>query len=126
MTTSPLDLNTFRVQLEQMRGDLQAEIDQIQDESKNEDQSDSYGVKNHPAEDATELFLRQRNLAVSGDLRRELDEVEHALQRIEDGSYGRCEVCGEPISPERLEVRPSATLCIRHQREREQVEHSTA
>lgn len=124
MSNTSLDFDKFRKQLEQMRADLRAEIDELQEESANVNPDSSYGVKNHPAEDATELFLRERNLAVSGDLRMELDDVEHALRRIADGSYGLCEVCGEPINPERLEARPAATLCIRHQREREQQEHS--
>ena len=123
MPTSDLDLAKFRMQLEQQQAELRAELDELQEESANVDQNEGYGVKNHPAEDATELFLRQRNMAVSGDLQQELTEVEHALHRIEDGTYGVCEICGEPINPERLEARPAATLCIRHQRERERQEH---
>jgi DnaK suppressor protein len=123
MSAAPLDLDKFRTQLEQLRDDLRAELTDLQHESANVDQNEGYGVKNHPAEDATELFLRQRNLAVSGDLQQELQDVEHALERIDAGTYGKCEVCGEPINIERLEARPAATLCIRHQREREQQEH---
>ena len=126
MATSPLDLDKFRAQLEQQRADLQAELDDLQDESANVNQTEGYGVKNHPAEDATELFLRERNLAVSHDLRRELDDIELALRRIADGSYGLCQTCGELISPERLEARPAATYCIRHQRERERAEQDLA
>ncbi len=125
MSAAPLDLDKFRAQLEQMRDGLRDELGELQEETANVNQSDSYGVKNHPAEDATELFSRERNLAVSGDLRQELDDVEHALERIADGRYGLCEVCGEPINLERLEARPAATLCIRHQREREREEHGT-
>ncbi len=126
MSAASLDIARFRTQLERLRDDLRAELGNLQEESANVDQNEGYGVKNHPAEDATELFLRQRNLAVSGDLQQELQDVEHALERIEAGTYGMCEVCGEPIPPERLEARPAATLCIRHQREREQQEHSVA
>jgi RNA polymerase-binding transcription factor DksA len=43
----------------------------------------------------------------------ELADVEHALKRLDDGSYGVCEVCGEPISPKRLESSPAARLCTR-------------
>ncbi len=70
--------------------------------------------------------MRERNLAVGSDLQTELDDVEQALTRIAAGTYGKCEVCGEPINPERLEARPAATYCIRHQREREQAEHDAA
>lgn len=43
-----------------------------------------------------------------------LDDVRRARARVADGSYGRCEVCGQPIPEERLEVRPWATRCVRH------------
>ena len=85
MATSPLDLSKFRQQLERMRDDLRTELDRLQEESANVDQSDSYGVKNHPAEDASELFLRERNLAISGDLGQELNDVESVLLRIDRG-----------------------------------------
>jgi len=119
MATSPLDLNAFREQLERQRIDLSAELSKLQDETANVNQQEGYGVKNHPAEDASELFLRERNIGISDGLQDELYDVEQALQRIDDGTYGLCQVCGEPIGIERLEARPSATFCIRHQRERE-------
>jgi RNA polymerase-binding transcription factor DksA len=43
-----------------------------------------------------------------------LEEVRRARRRLADGSYGVCEVCGQPISAERLEVRPWAARCVRH------------
>ena len=126
MTSSPLDIDRFRTQLEQMRDALRAELEALQHESANVDQNEGYGVKNHPAEDASELFLRQRNLAVANDLQAELYDVERALERVAQGTYGVCQVCGEPINAERLEARPAATFCIRHQREREREEHDVA
>jgi RNA polymerase-binding transcription factor DksA len=46
------------------------------------------------------------------ELRESLDEVEAALQRLQDGTYGLCEVCGKPIGVPRLEAMPAARLCI--------------
>ena len=43
-----------------------------------------------------------------------LDAVRSALSAVDDGSYGRCAVCGEPIPAGRLEARPWATTCVRH------------
>lgn len=43
-----------------------------------------------------------------------LDEVLRARAKVDDGSYGRCDVCGEPIGDERLEFRPWSTACVRH------------
>ena len=50
-------------------------------------------------------------LSVLDDIETELGDVEHALQRLEDGSYGVCEVCRDPISEERLVSHPAARLC---------------
>jgi DnaK suppressor protein len=42
-----------------------------------------------------------------------LDDVKRARRRVADGSYGTCEVCGEPIPPARLEARPWSTRCVK-------------
>lgn len=52
--------------------------------------------------------------ALAGQLRSELDEVERALGKLDDGTYGTCETCGEPIAPARLEAMPAARYCITH------------
>lgn len=49
--------------------------------------------------------------SIRGHVAAELEEVDAALQRVEDGTYGICELCGEPISDERLEVRPTTRFC---------------
>ena len=53
-----------------------------------------------------------------------LKKIEKALQRIEEGTFGICERCEEPISPKRLEARPVTTLCIRCKEEQEKKEKS--
>lgn len=50
--------------------------------------------------------------ALDEQSRREVEEIQAALSRIEAGTYGTCEVCGEAISPERLEALPMARRCI--------------
>ena len=49
---------------------------------------------------------------LAGSLREALDEVEHALAKLDEGTYGVCERCGKPINPARLEAMPAARLCI--------------
>lgn len=49
-----------------------------------------------------------------------VEEIQAALGRIDDGTYGDCEVCGEPINPARLEALPIARRCVRCQEEAEQ------
>lgn len=66
-------------------------------------------VDQHPADEGSELFEREKNLAVQSTLTRELDEVNIALQKFEDGTYGVCEICGKPIDERRLRAFPAAT-----------------
>lgn len=54
----------------------------------------------------------QRELAAA--LRRQLDEIEIALTRLDDGTYGTCEQCGAAIPDERLEAHPAARFCVQH------------
>lgn len=54
------------------------------------------------------------NRLLYDQLRKDLDDIEKALQRMDEGTYGTCEVCGEPIGAARLEVVPSTSLCIQH------------
>jgi DnaK suppressor protein len=51
---------------------------------------------------------------LANSLRETLDEVEHALAKLEDGTYGLCEECNEPIAAARLEAMPAARFCITH------------
>lgn len=55
---------------------------------------------------------QDRSMAVQTVQRDVLEQIESALERIEEGSYGTCERCGKPINPERLDALPYATLCI--------------
>jgi RNA polymerase-binding transcription factor DksA len=57
-------------------------------------------------------FERERDLSLIGNTGDLIDKVRHALGRIEDGSFGRCEACGGPIEAERLDALPYTTLCL--------------
>jgi RNA polymerase-binding transcription factor DksA len=54
----------------------------------------------------------ETRLALEKRIREQLAEVEHALQKFEDGTYGKCEECGKNIAPARLEALPQAKLCM--------------
>lgn len=66
----------------------------------------------HDPEGSTIAFERAQTLAVANQLRSQLSELDRALARIDDGSYGICEVCGRPIAAARLEARPTASRCV--------------
>ena len=55
---------------------------------------------------------RERVMTMTRSLRTNLREVERAIGKLDDGSYGRCERCGNPIGDERLDAIPWAPLCI--------------
>lgn len=57
----------------------------------------------------SEQLLNRRLVAAA---RQQLQETEDALARLDDGSFGTCGSCGEPITPERLEILPAARLCV--------------
>jgi DnaK suppressor protein len=67
---------------------------------------------NHPGDAATELFERGKDMALDSVLQGQLVQIDEALARIEAGTYGTCERCGNAIPAARLEALPQATLCI--------------
>jgi DnaK suppressor protein len=65
---------------------------------------------------ATQVFEQQRDLALRERNEQHLAQVEAALRRLDDGTFGSCTRCGRPIAPERLDALPWAALCIDCQR----------
>ncbi|MBI2832373.1 MAG: TraR/DksA C4-type zinc finger protein, partial [Chloroflexi bacterium] len=63
-------------------------------------------------EEATESFELEKRLSMEKRLAEQLAEVEHALQKFDEGTYGLCDICGQPIPPARLEALPQASLCL--------------
>ena len=63
-------------------------------------------------EEATESLELEKRLAVGKQVRDHLEEIEHALHKFEEGTYGLCDSCGKPIAPDRLEALPQASLCV--------------
>ena len=63
-------------------------------------------------EEATETLELETRLALEKRVIDQLAEIEHALSKFEDGTYGLCDLCGQPIDPARLEALPQANLCL--------------
>ncbi|MFH1775277.1 MAG: TraR/DksA C4-type zinc finger protein [Chloroflexota bacterium] len=107
-----IDYDLFRSRLESEQEHLTQELEQLMSSGRQtEDRRDGspFGKRE---EEATESFELEKRLALEKGLRNRLAEIEHALQEIEAGTYGRCESCGKPIDPDRLEALPQATLCM--------------
>jgi RNA polymerase-binding protein DksA len=119
---SAIDTERFRALLEEERGRVKAAIDNIHAEhpgSMSDETGEDAVYDNHLADTATDTYDRELDYTLEENSEHVLAEIEAALKRIEDGTYGQCTNCGRQIPEERLEARPYATLCIDCQRQRE-------
>jgi DnaK suppressor protein len=74
--------------------------------------SENLGYGNHMADDATEAFEQAKDLALRQNTEQLLSQVNDALERFEQGTYGICEQCGTDIDPARLKALPYVTHCL--------------
>ena len=81
---------------------------ELGDEDEHEQMGELSGYDQHPADMGSETFEREKDLSILEQLEAELGELEAALQRVDDGSYGVDEETGEAIDPERLDALPAA------------------
>ena len=111
-------LKKFKEALEAKRGEI------IQRARQTLDEDMALDVDDLPDEMvlASSEYLQSFTFRLRGRERMLLEKIQKALVRIEDGSFGECEECGEKISAKRLEARPETTLCIRCKEEQERVE----
>jgi RNA polymerase-binding transcription factor DksA len=110
-------LEAERARLQDMRSGFDDE--HLTDETENESVSELSDIDQHQADVGTETFEREKDLSILEQIDSELGDVEWALKRLDDGTYGTCEVDGKPIPEERLEAMPAARLCKEHQAEAE-------
>lgn len=115
-----MDIEIFKNKLEKEKAELETALSSIS--SQNPQDTSDWQAK--PEEDNNEESGYDENAdrfeeygnrnAVVEDLESRLKEVKEALNRIEDGTYGICEVSGEPIEEERLQANPAAKTCMKH------------
>jgi len=77
----------------------------------------------HIADAGSEMFERSRDLSIVETLDEQLADIDHALARLDNGSYGVCEACGAQIDPDRLAARPAARFCLNDQQGAEREVH---
>jgi RNA polymerase-binding transcription factor DksA len=106
-----------RERLEHVRAGFDA--DRLHDESEDESTSELSHLAQHSADVASETFEREKDFSILEQVEAELADVDRALHRIDEGTYGKCEACGHLISDERLEAMPAARFCISHQADAE-------
>lgn len=67
---------------------------------------------NHPADLGTEMFMMEQNISLKSSQSNMVDEIDAALERLDDGSYGICKICGKDIDEDRLEILPYTNVCM--------------
>ncbi|MEV4629185.1 TraR/DksA C4-type zinc finger protein [Micromonospora sp. NPDC049523] len=105
---------SVREVLLQLREQAEAQAEALDGDLRNlfEASRSSNADDEHDPEGSTIAFERAQLTAVLDAARRQLAELDVALQRLDDGTYGVCEGCARPIPVERLAVRPSARTCV--------------
>jgi DnaK suppressor protein len=106
MTT---DFNLLRHRLETEREGLLQEIKTAASLVAERRERGSYS---EVSELAAEIVEVEKGLILEKRVRDQLAEVENALHKFDQGTYGLCEICGQPIEPARLEALPHAKLCL--------------
>lgn len=102
-------LDELRQVLEDRRLEIQTEIDRmdIEMQSIGQAQDNEKGsLGNHLADDGSSVMEAERLGTIKGDVGEVLAQIESALERMDEGTYGTCQRCGKPINPERLEAAP--------------------
>ena len=106
------NMKELRSRLESEQKHLHSELEQIEIDARPSEVRREGSPFGKREEEATESLELEKRLAVEKRLKANLAEIEHALHKFEEGTYGLCDSCGQPIAPERLEALPQASLCI--------------
>lgn len=109
---SPERIERLRGYLLEQQASLKHQLEGLADAA----QESSVGLGNHMADDATAAFDQATTVSFRRGHERSLAQVESALQRIAEHTYGRCERCNDEIDFARLKAVPEATLCMNCQR----------
>ncbi|HYN99678.1 MAG TPA: TraR/DksA C4-type zinc finger protein [Actinomycetota bacterium] len=108
--------STARKLLEEERSRLEDVKNSAELETLEEGETESYqelsAVDQHTGDLGTATFEREKADSIRNSVEAQLADVDHALARLESGTYGICEMCGKTIPDERLKARPAARFCI--------------
>jgi RNA polymerase-binding transcription factor DksA len=110
------ELDDLRVDLEHERVRLDLQLVSIVEDSFAATQSDTsgdVGLDDEPADAGTATFEREKDLSIENNVRDLLHKINRALKRMDDGTYGVCDICGKPIEKARVKALPYVELCIK-------------
>lgn len=107
-----INFNLLRSRLDGERKHLIEELEQLKSNIRPAEERREGSPFGKREEEATETFELEKRLSLEKNIRDQLAEVEHTLNKFEEGTYGSCDICGQSIDPARLEALPQASLCL--------------
>ena len=110
------ELGDLRVRLEEERTQLDTQLATIVEDSFAASQSEmsgDVGLDDESADAGTATFEREKDLSIENNVRDLLQKIERALKRMDEGTYGICDICGKPIEKARVKALPYVDLCIK-------------
>ncbi|RSK28283.1 yteA family sporulation protein [Bacillus sp. HMF5848] len=115
---------TFRKQLLEQKQEILTQIEEndhfdLERGHFHESMGELSSYDNHPADEGSALYEREKDISLLEHAKRELDDIEAALQALKDGTYGTCKECGKDIPVERLDALPTALYCKEHSPDQE-------
>jgi len=119
--STTIDTEHFRKRLLEERKRVKEAIDYLHEENPGsiQDEAQDSTADNHPADVATVTFDRELDHSLEENEERLLEAIDAALKRLDEGTYGSCSTCGQPIGQERLEALQWTTQCIDCKRKEE-------
>jgi RNA polymerase-binding protein DksA len=111
------EMKVYREKLLALRARLRGDVNQMADAALNKSRSEANGdlssMPIHMADIGSDNFEQEFTLSLMESEGGTLEQIESALERIEDGEYGQCEECGVRIPKTRLNALPYATMCVK-------------
>lgn len=102
----------LRSRLESERERLNRELEQLRANAPDADERRDGSPFGKREEEATETAELETRLELEKRIKGQLVAIEHAFDKFEKGTYGLCDICGQPIAPARLEALPQAGMCL--------------
>ena len=117
MALKKSDIEEFKKQLIEIQKQINQTLGKVSEDVKTKEESKGYSQ--HQADEGTDDFVKNISIEISGKEQMILRQIERCLEKMEEGTYGICDVSGEEIPIKRLEAVPYATMTVKAQGQHE-------